>query len=553
MKTRLSLAMSAALLTALSWGTARADNVLVLNIEDSTTWVRNFNPFAVGTARESTIDFIYEPLAVFNKYEDGKVYYRLAKNIALADDLKSVTVDLRDGAKWSDGKPITADDMVFTYDVMKKFPALDTTAIWSLLDSVTKTGPLQVKLTLKAPSSLAPAKINNVLIVPQHVWKDIADPVTFANENPVGSGPMTEIKRFTPQTYDQCRNPNYFEADKLQVDCLRFPQLGTNDQMLASAAAGDIDWLAAFIPDIDKSYVAKDPANFHYWFPPGSMVGFIFNMESANASNKKAFADLKFRQAASLAMDRTAMVNVAGYGYPTPNTDASGLGASFPTWTDKAVAEKHVDVMNYDVDKAKALLKDAGYADKDGDGLVENPDGSKLSFDVIVPNGWTDWVSTVQIAIDGMRSAGIDAKLATPESAVWQKQLIDGTYDAAISSWKVGATPFYQYNDSFNSAQKGKTRFTAQRFFDPKIDALLDEYQKTADPKKQAEAIHGIQAIVADNLPIIPVYNNPLWYEYSTKRFTGWASKENPWIDPTSYSDHYRVLQLLSLKPVTTN
>lgn len=549
MKWKQGAVLSATLFTALAWGTAQAESVLVMNIEDSTTWVRNFNPFSVGTARESTLDFIYEPLAVFNKYENDKVYYRLATNIALSDDLNTVVVDLREGAKWSDGQPITPRDMVFTYELLKKFPALDTTAIWTLVDSVTESGPNQVKLVLKQASSLAPARINNVLIVPEHIWKDIADPVTFANESPVGSGPMTEIPRFTEQTYDQCRNPHYFDADKLKVDCLRFPQLGTNDQMLATAAKGDIDWLAAFIPDIDKSYVAKDPEHFSYWFPPGSLVGFIFNMESANADNRKAFSDLKFRQAASMTFDRTAMVNVAGYGYPTLNEDASGLGASFPAWADKAVVDEHAPVMAYDVEKAKALLAEGGYADKDGDGLVENPDGSKVSFDIIVPNGWTDWVSTVQIAIEGMRSAGIDAKLATPESAVWQKNLIDGTFDAAISSWRVGATPFYQYNDAFNSDQKGKTRFTGQRFFDPKIDALLKEYQQTADPAKQADAIHQIQGIVAANLPIIPVFNNPIWYEYSSKKFTGWANKDNPWIDPSSYSDHYRVLQLLSLKP----
>jgi len=361
---------------------------------------------------------------------------------------------------------------------------------------------------------------------------------------------MTEITRFTAQTYDQCRNPNYWDSANLKVDCMRFPELGSNDAMLNAAKAGDLDWGCAFMPDIEKTFVAADPEHFHYWFPPGTLVGFIFNQEAQDAGAKKAFTDVKFRRAVSMALDREAMVNVAGYGYPTPNADASGIGASFPNWTDKAVVDKHAATMTYDVEAAKKALAEAGYKDVDGDGFVDNPDGSKIAFEVIVPNGWTDWIGAVQIAVEGMTQIGINAKIATPESAVWQQQLTDGSYKGAINSWHSGPSPFTTYNEAFNEANKGKTRFTGHRFADPKLMELLAAFEATADSAKQHDIVHQMQAEIAEQLPILPVFNNPIWYEYSTRHFTGWASKENPWIDPSSYSVHYRVLQLLALKPV---
>jgi peptide/nickel transport system substrate-binding protein len=167
-----------------------------------------------------------------------------------------------------------------------------------------------------------------------------------------------------------------------------------------------------------------------------------------------------------------------------------------------------------------------------------------------VPNGWTDWISTVQIAVEGMTQIGINAKIATPESPVWQQQLTDGTFQAAINSWHSGATPYYTYSEAFNEANKGKTRFTGHRFTDPKVQELLGAYEATADAAKQHDIVHALQARIADQLPILPVFNNPIWYEYSTRNFTGWTTKDNPWIDPSSYSVHYRILQLLALRPV---
>jgi peptide/nickel transport system substrate-binding protein len=530
---------------------AAAQTVLTVNIEPATTWVRNFNPFNQTSARQSTLDFIYEPLIVLNRLDNNKPNYRLAESYKLAEDLKSIEFKLRDGLKWSDGQPLTAADVVFTYNYIKQYPALDFVSIWQFISGVEQVDKQTVRFTLRQPSALAVDRLIALPIVPEHVWKSITEPVTFANENPVGSGPMTEVTRFTPQTYDQCRNPHYWDAAHLSVDCMRFPQLADNNQILAASASGQLDWGVAFLPDVEKTFVAKDAQHHKYWYVAGSMVEFLFNQETSNENNRKAFKDLNFRRAVSMTLDRKAMVDVAGYGYPTLNEDPTAFGDVYKMWLDPKVKAEFGKYTTYNLDDAKTLLEKAGYVDKNKDGFRDNPDGTPIAFNIIVPNSWSDWIDTVQIAIEGMREAGINASMGTPEEAVWSQNLISGSFDAAINSISVTASPYYLYQRAFTKADAGKTRFTAQRWFNDELEGLLVKFAQTPDQVQQKTIMNSAQRIVAENLPIFPVYNSATWYQYNTKRFTGWASGENPFVNPTiSRQNPARLLHLLALKPV---
>jgi peptide/nickel transport system substrate-binding protein len=286
---------------------ASAQNVLTLSSEQTTTFVRNFNPFGQTSARYTTLDFMYEPLVVFNRLNGNEPNFRLAESYELADDLKSITFVLRDGLKWSDGEALTADDVVFTYDYIKKFPALDFISVSAQLASVEKVDDRTVKFNLNEPNSLIANTIVGMPIVPEHIWADIADPVTFANENPVASGPMTEITRFTPQVYEQCRNPNYWDAENLKVDCLRMPQLADNPQVLAALAAGTLDWATSFIPDIDNTFVAKDPEHHKYWFTP---IRWSMKTRQALANSTRPLPTLKSK----------------------PSSDSTASSTSKPLW-----------------------------------------------------------------------------------------------------------------------------------------------------------------------------------------------------------------------------
>ena len=551
LRTSLIMATSAAILALAVPAMAQDQNVLTVSSEQTTTFVRNFNPFGQTSARATTLDFIYEPLVVFNRLKGNEPNFRLAESFELADDLNSITFTLRDGLKWSDGEPLTADDVVFTYDYIKQFPALDFISVSAQLASVEKVDDRTVRFNLNEANSLIANTIVGMPIVPQHVWADVADPVTFTNENPVGSGPMTEITRFTPQVYEQCRNPNYWDADNLKVDCLRLPQLADNPQVLAALADGTLDWATSFIPDIDNTFVAKDPEHHKYWFTPSSLVSFQVSMVTPDENNRKAFNDVAFRRALSMLIDRQTIVDIAGYGYPLVNDDPSMLGELYKSFANPEVEAQFGQYGQFDLEAGVAALDEAGYVDADGDGFRDNPDGTPIAIDIMVPNGWTDWIDAVQIAMESLTEAGLNVKMSTPEAAVWTSGLIAGEYSMTLNALASAANPYFPYIRSFNPDDFGKSRFTAPHWENAEVMDLLGQYTQVKDPAEQKAIMDKIQLIVAEAMPVIPVYNSPSFYEYNTSRFTGWANADDPKYSPVvSNANPARLLQLLDLDPV---
>jgi len=353
----------AAAFVALLPATAIAESNLTIVASLSTGWVRNFNPFNETTRLHSVRDFVYEPLVIFNSMHGGTPNFRLATDYNYSGNLLKLSFRLRDGVLWSDGQPFSARDVVFTFEMLRKRRELDTQNIWDRISSVEATDPNTVVFTLKRVNTNIAFEIVRVPIVPEHIWSKIADPVTFTNDNPVGSGPMTEVRRFTSQIYQQCRNPHYWDTQDLKIDCISFPQVGTNEQLLTAAAAGAIDWFGAFLPDIERTYVAADPAHFRYWFPPGGTVAININFDSPTPGNRAAFRTVNFRRAVSMAIDRRAIVDIAGYGYPTVNEYASGLGRTYQSWTDQEAEKEFGQYAHFDKDAARALLAESAEAD----------------------------------------------------------------------------------------------------------------------------------------------------------------------------------------------
>lgn len=544
-------AMSTALMAGGAFATAaRAEAVLTMHIEEQTSWVQNFNPFDLGGRRQSTMDFIYEPLVIFNPDDGGKPVFRLATEFKFSDDMTSITYTMRPDVKWSDGQPLTAADVKYTLDLMLKNPALDTAGVGETVASVEAPSPSEVVIHLKGVNSQFPESLSDLAVVPEHIWKDVSDPVAFKNEKPVGSGPMTEIRRFTPQVYEQCRNPNYWDAASLHVDCLKLPQIAGNDQMLALLPEGTLDWIGSFLPEIDKTFVALDPEHNGYWQPPAETVAFQMNLKSSDEAKNEAFNDLTFRRAFSLAMDRTAMVDIASFGYPKVNLHASGLPPRFEAWRNPQAEGAKDEWMTFDIEKANKLLDEAGYA-KGDDGMRKTKSGKPLAFTIIIPNGWTDWIDTAQIAAEGLRAAGLNASVATPEYEQWQKQLLEGSFDVAFQSRADGSTPFRGYYQSMSTAFAGRITTAPSRYSNPKLDALFDAYRKVTTDEEHKKLFNDIQVIVADDLPMVPIFNGPTWFQYSTKRFTGWVTDKEPVMNPENHDNNrMRLVHLLRLKPV---
>ncbi|WP_114784981.1 ABC transporter substrate-binding protein [Vibrio tetraodonis] len=550
-KTVLATVIIAAGLSPAAMATERSE--LTIHPKEFSTFVRNFNPYLGATHLHTTWDFIYEPLVVFNEMQENKPVFRLASSYSLSKDLTNVTFYLRQDVNWSDGQPFNANDVVYSFNLVKNNPELDQSGINSWVSSVKRINDYRVRFELTEANSNAPYEIVKVPIVPEHIWKNVKDPSTFSNKNPVGSGPFTEIDTFTSQLYIQCRNPNYWDSKNLEVDCLRVPQIANNDQFLGKVVNGELDWTSSFIPDIDRTYAASNP-NHHYWYPPSGTQAFVINFKNPDPAKREALTNVDFRRAFSMALDRQTIIDIAFYGGGTINDFASGLGYAFESWSDESIHNKYKAYNTYNVKGSKDLLAQAGFKDINQDGFVETPSG--LAFELLIqsPNGWTDFNNTVQLAVEQLAEVGIKAKARTPDFSVYNQAMLEAKYDVAYTNYFHGADPYTYWNSAYNSALQsgeGMPRFAMHFYQNNKLDNLLNSFYKTANRKEQLDIAHGIQKIIATDQVTIPVLSGAYMYQYNTMRFTGWWNEDNPKGRPNIWAGiPERLLHVLDLKPV---
>ena len=178
------------------------------------TWTRSFNPFrSDAESRWPTWAGIYEPLLISNR-ATGAFTPWLASAYSWSADNLTFRVTTRPGVRWSDGQPFTARDVAFTFDLMRRFPALDHDAVWLFLESVTARDAQTVEFKLKRPYTPGAVYLGEQAIVPEHKWKDVAQPATFDDPSPVATGPFVAVKRFEPTVYELGRNPTYWQPGK---------------------------------------------------------------------------------------------------------------------------------------------------------------------------------------------------------------------------------------------------------------------------------------------------------------------------------------------------
>ena len=365
----------------------RPPGVLVICQEQTASWIRNFNPLTpAGVARFPTLAGVYEPLIVFNSLRGERVPW-LATGTEWLDDHRTLRVTLREGVKWSDGEPFDADDVAFTFRLMKEHRALDRRLVWRFLAGVDVIGPHQLDFRFERVFIPGLEDIVAQQIVPEHDWRDIADPVTYPNPDPVATGPFTEVRLFRNQVFELGRNPHYWQEGKPAVEALRFPAYPSNDRANLALVFDEVDWAGNFVPAIDRVFVERDPDHHGYWFPlTGSMIFLYAN------TRREPFDDVRVRKALSRAIDRDLVVDVALYRYSRP-ADATGMSDAYDHWRDPEVVQQG-DWVHHDAAAAAALLDEAGLVVGD-DGWRVLPDGTPLRYEILTVSGWSDWVRAV--------------------------------------------------------------------------------------------------------------------------------------------------------------
>ena len=533
-----SLAVGALMATTVQASDIKQGGTLTVPIIN-TGFVDNFNPY---TTKDLLHGIMFEPLLVFNNMT-GETDFRLAKSYKYSDDLKTITLELREGLTWSDGTPLTAEDVVYSFVLTKDAPAFDQKGIWSgkNLQTIEAPNDTTVVFNLNEADSTFVWNLERYHIVPKHVWSKVEDVTTFTNPNPVGSGPMTTVKYVKPQQMELCRNPNYYLENRPYLDCVNFRSYNDNSQIQPALIKGEIDWGSNFIADVESTFVAQDKENNHFWYPANDAIHLYVNTKEA------PFDDIRVRQALSMSLDREMIVDIAAYGYPTPNFNVGGIGELYETHIDQNVSKKYAHLTEYNVDKAKALLDEAGLVDKNGDGFRDMSDGSTVEFDIEVVNGWTDWIQVVQMVTEYFEEVGIKANVKTVDWAVYDGNLKDSKYTMSINWSMVATNPILAYQEYFSTSRIGKTWHAGHGVNSPEIDQLINSFGKIGDPEKQEKILSDLQVYTAENLPFIPLFSNATWFQYRTEKIVGWPSEKDPYVQPVWYDGGKRVIILNNL------
>lgn len=498
------------------------DQLVRIVAEGGNSFTRTFNPFS-PTARWVSARTMYEPTMIQN-YATGQLDPWLATGYEWSADALTLTLTLRDDVKWSDGEPFSADDVAFTFNLMKDNPGLigpAAGAFGQYLSAVEAVDAKTVQFTFSTAYTPGLYAIVDQFIVPEHVWKDVADPVTFENSEPVGTGPFTTIDAFGTDRYQVTQNPNYWQP--LNIEGVFVQGFNGNDQVSAAVLSGNIDW-GGLVPDPDTTFVALDPEHFGYWWPRTSVVMLLAN------TTEGALGDTTVRKAMSLALDRQRMINTGVWGKSVPG-NATGLPEGpFKDWIDPAVVEAGASWVNIDPDAANKMLDDAGYA-RGPDGIRVDKDGQPMAYDIIVPSGWNDWVSASQIVAENLADIGINVTLRTTTADSWTNSTFTGQFDLSLGTAQRTATPFEFYRNNMATASVQPVGTASpnnqQRYGDPAVDELLAKFAASTDASEQKAIIAELEGMFSEAAPAIPLYEQPDWGLYNTTRFTGFPNAEN--------------------------
>jgi peptide/nickel transport system substrate-binding protein len=527
-------------------GAGKSSSITIFN-GNTNTVTENWNPFSPSLL-QPTLGVIYESLYYYNLATDVAPKPMLGTAFKWDAQGKQLTITTRDGVKWSDGQPFTARDVAFTFDLIRRTPAINASGL--KITSARATDDHTAVLTFPETSFTAePNILGNTPILAQHSWSSISDPAKTTNPKPVGTGPY-KLKSFSPQTYVLEKNPAYWQPGKPQIDTVRYISLATADAASAALTAGQVDWMSAFLPGLDK--ILGSHKDLTYVNTP-ALTTSIFTCSNAAKGCSGPQTDTAVRQAIYYAIDRDQLNKLAGGGFAVTGSPTMLLPDRDQKWIADAANLK--TPAGADVAKANQILDQAGWV-KGSDG-IRSKGGQRLTLTIQTVTGWSDYISLNDSMTQALKPVGIELKPQQLSYNEWNNNEVQGKFQLSLDSIGLGASsnPYFTYNPKYSTVttakvgQNASTSGNYARYSNPKVDQAIAAAAATNDENTQKQQYAVVQQEIVRDLPYIPIYVNSTLTEFNTSRATGWPSNADKYAFPASWKAWDNGVVLSNLKP----
>jgi len=509
-----------------------------------------FNPYLIGETWNGITQCLAEFLAYVN-LENGTVMPWLATKWEMSPDYMKLTIHLRKGVKWSDGVPLTAKDLVFTINMLKKYaPKLILSSeVDKWIKSARAIDDYTVECELTAPDPriflrLFAVRIHYALyVVPEHIWKDV-DPTKFKNYPPIFSGPYKLVSS-SEDTFIYERRDDWWATEELGIrpapKYVIFKYWGEEEKrvMVCSRHEGDAihdittsSWLK--LKEINPEAIVWHVGPPYAWLDPCPRYLGLNNL-------KYPWSIREVRWALSYLINRDEIVRVA---YENSSIPSPTLLPQYKPIVDpylKAISDllEKYNTTEYNPEKAYAIFKELGFK-RGPDGIWVTPNGTRLEMTLLVTLPFIELMRIATVLTEQLKAGGIDVTMKPLELGPWAEALVTGAYDGIVK-WCCGSVvdPYFTL-DNFHSkwfrpiGESVSTWYTnTERYKNPEYDAVLDKLATTPkeDPKS-VELFRKAMEIWLHDLPAIPITQAKKLVPFDTHYWIGWPTADNPWIQP---------------------
>ena len=554
---RLALASAVAFVAAggaLAQDVAREDTV-IFDLDRTIKDPENFNWFTPGTKRmHGAHQAMWEPLFILD-FSNGELLPWLGESFTPNDSLDVWTLRIRDGVEWSDGEAFNADDVVFTVNMVKGNEGLssrEAATVRSQVAGVEKVDDHTVVFNLEKPNPRFPIEnfgvqyFGSMLIMPEHIWSAAGDPETFAFYPPIGTGPYTYSSGATNRmVWD--RNDNYWGAktgfqELPEPKRLIWLETGGEESRAQLSATNQLDAGQTVTLGTFEAISAQNP-NVITWhaglpFSRPDICGRQLEINTTVAP----WDNVELRRALAMLIDRKQIVDVAYEGTTVASKSMFLQYQTMKPFVDAVVDAGYGLSDRADVEGGQALIEANGYVM--GDDGYYRKDGEIFTVDIHVNSASTEYTRTIDVIVEQLNRAGIQAKPVPVENGVfWGEILPFGRYEVTYSWLSCGSIyePWtsmnrYNYRDVVPVGERSPGFNNTSRWNTPGTMAYTEIVDQMSGLLPNDPAVPGLVAeaykYLAEEVPFIPLVQSAKLLPFNTTYWSGWPTADNFYAEP---------------------